>query len=158
MDLVRGRSQVGGEVSYPDKDIWVGLGYKAGKYDATIEAENGMSSFTAKVLAKPTSEFTLACQATSDLKSPVTGSALCAYKFNADGQVKAKFDGSKIDCAIMYKALPKVRPESRARVRPVRRTVFSTPPHAPSQVTFVGGVGIPTSGGKMSTGLACTMG
>ena len=56
MDLVRGRSQVGGEVSYPDKDIWVGLGYKAGKYDATIEAENGMSSFTAKVLAKPTSD------------------------------------------------------------------------------------------------------
>jgi len=126
--------RVGGKVSYPDQDIWVGLGYKAGKYDATIEAEKMMKSFTVKALAKPTGELTLACMASSDLKSPPTGAALCGYKFNKEGQFKAKYDMSKLDCAITYKALPKV--------------------------TVVGGVGIPLAAGKsgMTTGLAVTMG
>mmetsp|Transcript_10111 Transcript_10111/g.18058 ORF Transcript_10111/g.18058 Transcript_10111/m.18058 type:complete len:280 (+) Transcript_10111:222-1061(+) len=127
--------RVGAQISHPEKDLWVGLGYKAGKYDATIEADKGMKSFTVKALAKPTSELTLACMAQSDLgNSPMTGAALCGYKFNADGQFKAKYDMSKVDCAICYKALPKV--------------------------TVVGGVGIPVAGGAsgMTTGLAVTMG
>lgn len=125
--------RVGAAISHPDKDVWVGLGYKSGsKYDATIEADKGMSSFTLKALAKPTSELTLACMANSDLKSPMTGSALCGYKFSKEGQFKAKYDMSKVDCAICYKALPKV--------------------------TVVGGVGIPVSGSGMTTGLAVTMG
>ena len=105
-------SQVGAKVSFKTAldDVWVGLGYKAGKYDATIEAEKMMKSFTVKALAKPTSELTIACMATSDLKSAPTGAALCGYKFNADGQFKAKYDMKKLDCAITYKALPKVHP------------------------------------------------
>jgi len=128
--------RVGAQVSFTEslKDVWVGLGYKAGKYDATIEAEKMMKSFTVKALAKPTGELTLACMASSDLKSPPTGAALCGYKFNKEGQFKAKYDMSKLDCAITYKALPKV--------------------------TVVGGVGIPLAAGKsgMTTGLAVTMG
>lgn len=78
-----------------------------------------MKSFTVKALAKPTGELTLACMASSDLKSPPTGAALCGYKFNKEGQFKAKYDMSKLDCAITYKALPKVHP--RARVCPGAR-------------------------------------
>jgi len=131
--------QVGGQVSFTDslKDVWVGLGYATKQYFASIEAEKKMSSFTVKALAKPSGDLSVACSATSDLKSPPAVGAAAAYKLNSDMTLKGKYsvtsDASKLDCAFNYSAL--------------------------SKVVLVGGVGIPMGGtGGMSFGCGLTLG
>ena len=108
-------SQVGGQVLFTDslKDVWVGLGYATKQYFASIEAEKKMTSFTVKALAKPSADLSVACSATSDLKSPPAVGAAAAYKLNSDTTVKGKYtvatNDSKLDCAVNYNALSKVK-------------------------------------------------
>jgi len=129
--------QVGGKVDFGDsiKDVWVGIGYTTAKYFAAISAEKYFTSFSLDALVKPSKELTVACKASSDLKTAPKVEAAAAYKCNSKCTVKGKYSMAKdatLDGVVSYSAL--------------------------SKVMLVGGVSIPLASPTPKYGLGLTLG